>query len=205
MIGLGGDNFVMVVAPSMATKTLAEFIAYAKANPGRINMASSGTGNMSHLSGELFKMLAGVDMVHVPYRSAPSALSDVMSGNVQVMFDAIPSSRPHIEQGKLRALGVTGAARNAALPDTPAIAEQVGGYEVTGWMGIGVPTGTPAAIVDRLNTEITNALADPATRARLTELGSTKIELSPAEFGTLIASDTRKWAEVIGFAGLKPR
>ena len=205
VIGLAGDNFVVVVTPSMPATTLAEFIAYAKANPGKINIASSGTGNMSHLAAELFKMMAGVDMVHVPYRSAPSALADVMAGNVQAMIDAIPSSRPHIEAGKLRALAVTGKTRHPALPGVPAIDEQVSGYEVTGWMGIGVATSTSAAVINRLDREIAAALADPGVKARLAELGSTKLELSAADFGKLIAADTRKWAEVIGFAGLKPR
>lgn len=201
--GLVGDHFVLVVTSSLPFQTLAEFLAYARANPGRINMASSGAGNLSHLSGEMFKMKAGVDMVHVPYRSTPAALSDVISGNVHLMFDAVPSARPNIEAGKLRALGVTGPEPHPQLPGVPAIAGLVPGYEVTGWMGIGVPRATPQAVVDKLSLEISKALADPGVKSRLAELGSNKQELSAAAFGRLLAEDTAKWAEVIRYSGLK--
>lgn len=201
--GLVGDHFVMVVTPSLPFQTLAEFLVYARANPGRINMASSGAGNLSHLSGEMFKMKAGVDIVHVPYRSTPAALSDVISGNVHLMFDAVPSARPNIEAGKLRALGVTGPEPHPQLPGVPAISGLVPGYEVTGWMGIGVPRATPQAVVDKLSLEISKALSDPGVKSRLAELGSNKQELSAAAFGRLLAEDTAKWAEVIRYSGLK--
>ena len=203
--GLVGDNFVLVVTPSWPVRTLAEFLAYARANPGKINMASSGAGNLSHLSGEMFKMKAGVDRVHVPYRSTPAALADVMSGSVHLMFDAIPSARSNIEGGKLRALGVTGTEPHLQLPGVPAIAGLVPGYEVTGWMGIGAPRATPQPVIDKLSQEISRALADPGVKARLAELGSSKLELSAAEFGKLLADDTAKWAEVIKYSGLKAR
>ncbi len=203
--GLVGDNFVLVVTPSWPVKTLAELLAYARANPGSINMASSGAGNLSHLSGEMFKMKAGIDMVHVPYRSTPAALADVMSGNVHLMFDAVPSARPNIGGGKLRALGVSGTGPHPQLPGVPAIAGVVPGYEVTGWMGIGAPRATTQPVVEKLSHEISKALADPSVKSRLTELGSNKLELSAAEFGNLIAADTAKWAEVIKHAGLKAR
>ena len=203
--GLVGDNFVMVVTPTLAQKTLAEFLAYAKSNPGYMNMGSSGTGNLSHLAGELFKMRAGVDMVHVPYRSSPGALADVMTGTVDVMFDAIPSARGSIEAGKLRALGVTGATENPTLPGIPPIADMVRGYEVTGWMGIGVAQGTPARIVDLLAREISSALTDPVVKARLADIGSNKLELNAEDFAKLINDDVRKWAQVIKHAGIKPK
>lgn len=205
VIGLAGDNFVMVVNPALPFSDVGQFIAYARANPGKLNMASSGSGNLSHLSGEMLKMKAGVDLVLVPYRSTPAALTDVMNGNVQVMFDAIPSARPHIEAGKLKALGVSGKAAHPTLPGVPAIGEVVPGYEVTGWMGIGCARGTPAAVIARLAREITASLADPAVKARLADIGSNKIEVAAADFGVLIADDVRKWAEVIKHAGLKGR
>jgi len=201
---INSDSFVMLVNPSLPAKTLPEFIAYAKANPGKINMASSGTGNMSHLSGELFKMMAGIDMVHVPYKGAPQALAGVMAGDVHVMFDAIPSSLPHVQSGQLRALAVTIGTRAKALPDVPPVAEFVPGYAVSGWLGVGAPKGTPAEIVDKLNKEINAALADPAVGARLADLGSTVRAGSPADFGRLIAEETEKWGNVIRAANVKP-
>ena len=205
VIGLLGDNFVMVVNPDWPIKSLPEFLAFARANPGRINMASSGAGNLSHLTGEMFKMKAGVDMVHVPYRSTPAALSDVMNGNVHLMFDAIPSARSNIEGGKLRALGVTGAKPHPQLPGVPAIGDLVPGFDVTGWMGIGVARATPQPIIDKLAAEIAASLAAPSVQARLAELGSNKLQVPAADFARLLAEDTARWAEVIRHAGLKGR
>jgi tripartite-type tricarboxylate transporter receptor subunit TctC len=195
---------VMAVNPSFAAKTVPEFIAYAKANPGRINMASGGTGSSNQMSGELFKMLAGVNLVHVPYRGAGPALPDLISGQVQVMFVAITSSIEYIKAGRLRALGVTTTRRSEALPDVPAIADFVPGYEDSNWWGFGAPKATPAAIVDTLNQETNAALADPRIKARLAELGGAVLAGSPADFGKLIAAETEKWAKVIKFAGIKP-
>jgi tripartite-type tricarboxylate transporter receptor subunit TctC len=195
---------VMVVNPSFPAKTVPEFIAYAKANAGRINMASGGTGSSNQMSGELFKMLAGVNLVHVPYRGAGPALPDLISGQVQVMFVAITSSIEYIKAGRLRALGVTTTRRSEALPDVPAIADFVPGYEDSNWWGFGAPKATPAAIVDTLNQETNAALADPRIKARLAELGGAVLAGSPADFGKLIAAETEKWAKVIKFAGIKP-
>jgi tripartite-type tricarboxylate transporter receptor subunit TctC len=195
---------VMAVNPSFAAKTVPEFIAYAKANPGRINMASGGTGSSNQMSGELFKMLAGVNLVHVPYRGAGPALPDLISGQVQVMFVAITSSIEYIKAGRLRALGVTTTRRSEALPDVPTIADFVPGYEDSNWWGFGAPKATPAAIVDTLNQETNAALADPRIKARLAELGGAVLAGSPADFGKLIAAETEKWAKVIKFAGIKP-
>lgn len=205
VIGLTGDGFVVVVTPSLPLGSLGELIGYARANPGKLNMASSGTGNLSHLSGELFKMMAKVDMVHVPYRSTPAALSDVMSGNVHVMFDSIASARPSIDGGSLRGLAVTSSERHPLLPRLPPIADLVPGYEMNGWMGIGVPKATPADIIERLAREISAVVNDPVIKARLADAGSAKGELTAAAFGKLIAHDTGKWAEVIRYAGLKAR
>jgi tripartite-type tricarboxylate transporter receptor subunit TctC len=202
--GINSDSFVVLVNPLLPVKTLPEFIAYAKANPGKINMASSGTGNMSHLAGELFKMMAGVDMVHVPYKSTPQALAGVMAGEVHVMFDALPSSLPHVRSGQLRALAVTVGTRVKALPDVPPVAEFVPGYAVRGWLGVGAPKGTPADIVDRLNKEINAVLTEPVGAARVMDLGSTVLAGSPAGFGTLIAEETEKWGNVIRAASIKP-
>ena len=204
--GIGSFAFVMEVHPSVPTKTLPEFIAHAKANPGKINMASAGSGSTSHVSGELFKMMAGVDMVHVPYRGSTPALTDLLGGQVQIMFDATPSSLPHIRAGKLRPLAVTTATRLDILPDTPTIGDFVPGYEASAWLGFGAPRNTPAAVVDRLNKEINLALSDSAIKTRLVDLGGLALPpSSPAEFGKLIADDTEKWAKVIRGANIKPQ
>ena len=194
---------VMEVTPSLPVKTVAEFIAYAKAHPGKLNMASGGIGNSTHMAGELFKMMTGVNMVHVPYRGSAPAITDLLAGQVQVMFDLMASSIGHIRAGKLRALAVTTATRSAALPGVPAIGEFVPGYEASAVGGIGAPKGTPAAIVNRLNAEIDAALADPAMNARFADLGVVPVPGTPADFGKLIAAETEKWAKVIQFAGIK--
>src|SRR5262249_34393636 len=194
----------MVVIAPVRAKTVPEFIAYAKANSGRINMASGGTGSSNQMSGELCKMLAGVGLVHVPYRGAGPALPNLISGQVQVMFVAITSSIEYIKAGRLRALGVTTTARSEALPDVPTIADFVPGYQDSNWWGFGAPKVTPAAIIDTLNRETSAALADPRIKARLVELGGTVLAGSPGDFGKLIAEETEKWAKVIKFAGIKP-
>jgi len=195
---------VMVVSPSFPAKTVPEFIAYAKANPGKINFASSGIGSTIHLSGELFKVMTGINMAHVPYRGgAPAALNDILSGQVQVMFDNMTNSIQHIRAGTLRALAVTTATRWTGLPDIPTVAEFVPGYDVTVWYGIGAPRNTSVAIVDKLNKEINAALADPKFKARLADLSGSVIAGSPADFGELIAADTERWASVIRGANIK--
>jgi len=193
---------VMEVNPQVPAKTVAEFIAYAKANPGKINWASSGTGTSVHLSGELFKIMTGVDMQHVPYRGSAPALTDMLSGTAHVMFDNMPSSLPHIQAGKLRALGVTTAKRSDALPDVPTVADTVPGYEASAFFGMGVPKGTPAEIVALLNKEVNAALADPKLKAKLVELGGMEIPGTPADFGKLVAGETEKWAKVIKTGGV---
>jgi len=195
---------VMEVLPSFPAKTVPEFIAYAKANPGKINMASSGTGNLSHVSGELFKMMTGVEMLHVPYRGAGPALNDLLSGQMQVMFDAMPSSIAHIRAGKLHPLAVTTAMRWEGLPDIPTVGDFVAGYETSVWSGIGAPRNTPTEIGDRLNKEINAGLTDSKIKARLLDLGGMVLAGSPADFGKLIADETEKWGKVVKFAGIKP-
>lgn len=195
---------VMEVNPAVPAKTIPEFIAYAKANPGKINLASSGPGTVSHVAGELFKLMAGVDLVHVPYRGAAPALTDLISGQVQVMILPIISSIEHLKAGRLRALGVTTAARLDVVPDIPTVAEFLPGYEVSDWTGIGVPRGTPVEIVERLNSEINAGLENPKIKARLAELGSLLMPMSRAAFGKLIADETTKWAKVVATAGIKP-
>jgi tripartite-type tricarboxylate transporter receptor subunit TctC len=195
---------VMVVNPSVPAKTVPEFIAYAKANPGKINMASVGNGTSAHVAGELFKMMAGIDMVHVPYRGAPPAMTDLLSGQVQVYFASTPVSIEHIRAGKLRALAVTATTRWEGLPDIPTVDDFLPGYEATVWFGVGAPKNTPAAIIDKLNKEINAALADPKTKARLADLGGTVMVGSPADFGKFIANETEKWAKVVRFSGAKP-
>jgi tripartite-type tricarboxylate transporter receptor subunit TctC len=195
---------VMEVNPSVPAHTVPEFIAYAKANPGKINMASGGTGSPLHVAGELFKMIALVDMLHVPYRSEALALPDLISGQVQVLFGVMPASLGYIRAGKLNALAVTSAKRQEVLPDVPALSEFLPGFEANGWYGVGVPKATPTEIVDRLNREINAALADPQMRRRLDELGCEVFAGSPAEFGKFIAAETVKWGKVIRAAGIKP-
>jgi tripartite-type tricarboxylate transporter receptor subunit TctC len=195
---------IMEVNQTFPARSVPEFIAFAKANPGKINMASAGIGTGQHLAGEMFKMMAGVDMTHVPYRSAGPALTDLISGQVQVMFDALPASIEHIRAGRLRALAATTATRLDALPDIPTVAEFVPGYEASAVHGIGAPKNTPTEIVDTLNKEINVALANPKMAARLTDLGLTVLSGSPADFGKLIADETEKWAKVVKFSGAKP-
>jgi tripartite-type tricarboxylate transporter receptor subunit TctC len=195
---------VMEVNPSVPAKTVPEFVAYAKANPGKLNMASNGNGTTSHLAGELFKMMTGVNMLHVPYRGAAPALTDLIGGQVQVMFDIMASSIEHIRAGKLRALAVTTATRSEALPVVPTVGDFLPGYEANLWSGFGAPKNTPTEIVEKLNKEINVGLADPKMKARLADLGATVLALSPADFGKLIVEDTEKWAKVVKFAGIKP-
>ncbi len=195
---------VMEVNPSISAKTVPEFIAYAKANPGKVNFASGGAGTSVHMSGELFNMIAGVEMVHVPYRGAAPAVMDLIAGQVHVVFDNLPGSIEHIRAGKLRALAVTTAFRSEALPNLPTVGDFLPGYEASAWFGIGAPKGTPADIVESLNVELNAGLADPKIKARLADLGGTPLVGSPAEFGKLIAEETEKWAKVVKFAGVKP-
>jgi len=195
---------VMVVHPAFPAKTLPEFLSFAKANPGKINMASPGTGSGGHLSGELFKLMAGVNLVHVPFRGNGPALTALIGGQVDVLFPSPPSSIEHIRAGQLRGLAVTSAARSAALPDLPTIGEFVPGYEMTAWFGVGVPKGTPADIIDRLNREINSGLSDPKLQARFVSEAGTVIGGSPADFGKLIADETEKWAKVIAATNMKP-
>ncbi len=197
------DSFVLLVNPSFSAKTVGEFIDYAKANPGKLNWASTGTGNLTHLSGELFRMMTGIDVVHVPYRGTPAAHSALIAGEVQAMFDAVGSSVPHIQAGSLRALGVSATARLKVLPNIPTIGDTVPGYSVTGWLGVGVPKGTPGEIIERLNQEINAALADPAVLARMGDLGSEPLPGSSAAFAELVADETDKWSKVVKFAGLR--
>jgi tripartite-type tricarboxylate transporter receptor subunit TctC len=197
-------TYVIAANPSVPATTVPEFIAYAKRNPGKINMGSPGIGTTGHVFGELFKMMAGVDMVHVPYRGGGPALNDLLGGQVQVYFAPTVNSIEYIKAGRLRALAVTAATRSEALPDIPAVAEFVPGYEASGWYGIGAPKNTPPDIVEKLNKETNGALVDPKMKARLLDLGGTALALSPADFGKLIADETEKWAKVIKFAGIKP-
>jgi tripartite-type tricarboxylate transporter receptor subunit TctC len=192
---------VMEVTPSLPVKTVAEFISYAKANPGKVNMASSGNGTSIHLSGELFKSMTGVDMLHVPYRGSAPALTDMLAGQVQVMFDNLPASIEHIKSGKLRPLGVTTAVRSDILPDVPTVAETVPGYEASGIFGMSAPKGTPPEIIEKLNKEVNAGLADPKLNARLHELGGILIPMTPEEFGKLVADETAKWEKVVKFSG----
>jgi tripartite-type tricarboxylate transporter receptor subunit TctC len=195
---------VMEVNPLVPVTTVPEFIAYAKANPGKLNMASGGNGNSTHMTGELFKMMTGVNMIHVPYRGSAPALTDLLGGQVQVMFDIIASSIEHIRAGKLRALAVTTATRQEALPDVPTLREFVPGYEAIALTGVGAPKGTPAEIINKLNSEINAGLADPRIKRRLADLGVTPLSGSPADFGKIIAEETEKWGKVVKFSGAKP-
>jgi len=200
---IGRNPFVMVVNPSFPAKTVAEFIAYAKANPGKINMTSTGTGNLTHFSGELFKMMAGIDMLHVPGHGEMEAQSDLLTGRVQVMFDPIVSSIGYIKAGTLRALAVTTGTRLEMLPDVPTVGEFLPGYAVDATLGVGAPKDTPAEIVDKLNKEIGASLADPNIKTRLAALGFLPAAMTPAQFGKFIADETEKWAKVVKFAGVK--
>jgi tripartite-type tricarboxylate transporter receptor subunit TctC len=195
---------VLEVNPSAPTKTVPEFIAYAKANPGKLNMASSGIGTPSHVFGELFKIMTGVNLVHVPYRGAAPAVTDLLAGHVQVYFDPILNSIEYIRAGKVRPLAITSATRSEALPDVPTVGEFVPGYEASIWWGVAAPKATPVEIVDKLNKEVNAALDDPEMKARLADLGAVALPGSPAEFGKLIADETAKWGKVVSFAGLKP-
>jgi tripartite-type tricarboxylate transporter receptor subunit TctC len=197
------NPFVMVVHPSMPTKTVPEFIAYAKANPGKLNMASAGTGTTPHLAGELFKVMTGVNMVHVPYRGQALALPDLLAGQVQVYFGPTPGLIEYIGAGKVRALAVTTATRSEALPDIPTVGDFLPGYEATAWYGIGAPRNTPPDIIEKLNKEINAALADPRLRARLADLGGTVLAGSPADFAKFIAEEIEKWGKVIRAANIK--
>jgi tripartite-type tricarboxylate transporter receptor subunit TctC len=203
---VGGTMFltnVMVVHPSVPANNVSEFIAYAKANPGKINMASSGIGTSVHMSGELFMAMTGVKLTHVPYRGSAPALTDLLAGHVQVIFDNLPGSIGHIRSGRLRALGVTAAKRSEAIPDVPTIGETVPGYEASVWYGIVAPKGTPAEIIDKLNQAVNAVLANPELKARLADLGGAPMPMTPAEFGKLVADETAKWAKVVEFAGVK--
>ena len=195
---------VMEVNPSVPVKTVPEFIAYAKANPGKLSMASSGAGSTIHMSGELFKMMTGINMTHVPYRGSAPALTDMISGQVQVMFDNIPTSIEHIRAGKLRALAVTGSTRSELLPDIPMVADYIPGYEASAWYGLGAPRGTPPEIIEKLNTTVNAILADPAVKKKFADMGATLIMSSPAEFGKYVADETEKWGKVVKFSGAKP-
>jgi tripartite-type tricarboxylate transporter receptor subunit TctC len=195
---------VLEVNPSVPVETVPQFIAYAKANPGKLNMASAGNGNSTHVAGELFKMMTGINLIHVPYRGSAPALTDLLGGQVQVMFDLVASSIAPIKAGKLRALAVTTKTRLDVLPDVPTVSEFVPGYEASGVGGFGAPRGTPAEIIDKLNREINAALADPNVRARLAELGQIVTTGSPADYGRFIVSETEKWGKVVKFAGIKP-
>ena len=195
---------VMEVNPSVPAKTVPEFIAYAKANPGKLNMASSGAGSTIHVSGELFKMMTGINMVHVPYRGGAPALTDMIAGQVQVMFDNIPTSLEFIRAGKLRPLAITSTARSELLPDIPTVADFVPGYEASAWYGMGAPKSTPTEIIEKLNTTINAILADPAAKKRFAEMGATLLPGSPAQFTKFIADETEKWGKVVKFSGAKP-
>src|SRR6266849_3621617 len=201
--GIIRSTFVMLVNPRFPANSVPEFIDYAKANPGKINMASAGSGNLSHVAGELFKAMTGVNMLHVPYRGGAPAMTDLIGGQVQVYFSTISESIEYIRAGSLRALAVATATRSQVLPDIPTLGEFVPGYEASGWQGIGAPKDTPAAIIDRLNKEINSAIADPKLKARFADLGTTPLAGSPADFAKLIAEETEKWSKVIRTANIK--
>jgi len=194
---------VIIVNPSIPARTVAEFIAFAKANPGKLNMGSAGIGSPQHVAGELFKMMTGVDMVHVPYRGVGPALTDLLGGQMQVMFDSPPASIEHIRAGTLRALGVTAATPLEVLPDTPIVGNLVPGFEASAWYGVGVPKDAPAEIIDKLNKEINAAFDDPRMKRRLADMGGTALAGSPADFGKLIVVETEKWSKVVKFSGAK--
>jgi len=204
VVGIIRGGTVMVVHPSFPAKTVQEFIAYAKANPGKITMATSGSGSPQHLAGELFKMMAGVDLLHVPYRGEAPALTDAIGGQIGVIFGTLTATSEHVTAGKLHALGVTTQMRSDALPGIPTVAETVPGYEASGWAGLGAPKQTPSEIVALLNREINAALASPAIKARYTQLGSIILGGTPQDFAKFVSGETEKWAKVIKFAGIKP-
>lgn len=201
--GITRSPNIMEVTPSLPVKTVAEFIAYCKAYPGKVNMASSGIGTSVHMSGELFKAMTGVDMVHVPYRGAGPALVDLVAGHAHVLFDNLPSSIEQVRSGSLRALAVTTAGRSPALPDVPTVAETVPGYEASAWFGIGAPRKTPPEIIDRLNRAVTEVLQEPAMAKKLEDLGGSSWRLTPAEFGQVILAEAAKWKNVVAFSGAK--
>src|SRR5262249_42560079 len=201
--GISRERIVMVVHPSFPAKTVPEFIAYAKANPGKVTMASPGNGSSPHASGELFKMMAGIDMIHVPYRGGGQVITDLIAGQVQVSFIGLPVAIEHIRSGKLRALAVTAATRSDVLPDIPTVNDFVPGYEASAFWGVGAPRNTPVEIIDKLNKEINAALADPNMKARIADLGGTVLTGSPTDFGKLIAEETEKWGKVVKFADIK--
>jgi tripartite-type tricarboxylate transporter receptor subunit TctC len=202
--GITRERIVMVVHPSFPAKTVPAFIAYAKANPRKVTMASPGNGSTPHVSGELFKMMAGIDMIHVPYRGGGQVMTDLIAGQVQVSFIGLSVALEHIKSGKLRALAVTAATRSDVLPDIPTVDEFVPGYEASAWFGIGAPKNTPTEIVDKLNNEINAAFADPRIKTRIAELGATTLPGSPADFGQFIADESEKWGKVIRAANIKP-
>jgi tripartite-type tricarboxylate transporter receptor subunit TctC len=202
--GLIDFPLVMVANPSLPAKTVPEFIAYAKANPGKISVGSFGTGSTSHVAGELFKMMTGLNMIHVPYRGGAAMLADVVGGQVQVAFDVLTGALAHIRSGSLRALAVAGKHRSEALPDVPTIGETVAGYEANSWCGVGVPRGTSAEIVERLNREINAGLANPTIKARLADVATTPIVFTPAEFGAYMAAEVEKWGKVVKASGIRP-
>jgi len=201
--GIARTTLVMVVNPSVPAKTVPQFVAYAKANPGKVNMASAGAGGIGHLAGELFKMMTGVSLVHVPYRGNGPALTGLLGGEVDVLFPSLASAIEYIRTGKLRGLAVTSAMRSDTISDLPSVGEFVPGYEISTWYGVGAPRGTPAEVIDKLNREITAGLADPKLTARFAGLGDIPMPMTPAEFGKLVADDTEKLGKVVKFAGIK--
>jgi tripartite-type tricarboxylate transporter receptor subunit TctC len=202
--GISREPLGMEVHPSFPAKTVSEFITYAKANPGKVNYGSAGVGSSLHMAGELFKLMAGVELMHVPYRGSPPALTDLLAGQIQLMFSPLPPSVEYVRSGRLRALAVTTAARSQALPDVPAVGDFLPGYEASAWYGIGSPKSTPSWIVDKLNAEINAGLADPKLKARLSELGSISFAGSPSDFGKHLAAETEKWGKVIRAVNIKP-